>query len=125
VRHERHYSLDEATALLPWVSSTLAGMREAQTRLTDQDARAALAGGAVSNGGGRPGRQVGEAFVALQQGLGRLSEREVILRDLERGLIDFPAVRDGEEVYLCWVDGEPEIAFWHGLDAGFAGRRPL
>jgi hypothetical protein len=125
VRHERHYSLDEATALLPWVSSTLAGMREAQTRLTDQDARAALAGGAVANGGGKPGRQVGEAFVALQQGLGALSEREVILRDLERGLIDFPAVRDGEEVYLCWVDGEPEIAFWHGLDAGFAGRQPL
>jgi hypothetical protein len=125
VRHERHYTLEEATALLPWVAERLAEMRDAHSRLTDQEARAALAGGAAGNGGGHPGRQVGEAFLELQGGLNRLSEREIVLRDLDRGLIDFPAVRDGDEVYLCWVDGEPEIGFWHGLDAGFAGREPL
>jgi hypothetical protein len=125
VRHARHYTLEEAGDLLPWVSDRLAAMRDAHARLTDEDARHALAGGAAGNGGGRPGRQVGEAFVELQAGLGALSEREIVLRDLERGLIDFPSLRDGEEVYLCWVDGEPEIAFWHGLDAGFAGRQPL
>ena len=48
-----------------------------------------------------------------------------MLRDLDRGLIDFPAVRDGEEVYLCWEEGEDEIGFWHELDAGHAGRQPL
>jgi hypothetical protein len=100
-------------------------MRDAHVRLTDEEAREALAGGAPGNGGGRPGRQVGEAFVELQAGLGALSAREIILRDLERGLIDFPAVLDGEEVYLCWIDGEPEIGFWHGLDAGYGGRQPL
>jgi hypothetical protein len=125
VRHDRHYSLDEATELLPWLTAHLAAMRDAHARLTDQDARAALAGGAVGNGGGKPGRQVGEAFMQLQNGLGALSAREIVLRDLERGLIDFPSVRDGDEVYLCWVDGEPEIAFWHGVDAGFSGRQPL
>jgi hypothetical protein len=125
VRHHRHYTLDEASAMLPWVGERLAAMRDAHERLTDEQAREALAGGAPGNGGGRPGRQVGEAFVELQAGLGALAEREIVLRDLERGLIDFPAVRGGEEVYLCWIDGEPEIGFWHGLDAGYAGRQPL
>jgi len=125
VRHERHYTVEEANAALPWVGDRLAAMRDAHARLTDEEAREALAEGAPGNGGGHPGRQVGEAFVELQAGLGALSGREIILRDLERGLIDFPAVRDGEEVYLCWIDGEPEVAFWHGLDTGYAGRRPL
>jgi hypothetical protein len=125
VRHARHYTIEEVNDLLPWVSDRLEAMRDAHARLTDEEARHALAGGAAGNGGGRPGRQVGEAFVELQAGLGALSGREIVLRDLARGLIDFPSVRDGEEVYLCWVDGEPEIGFWHGLDAGFAGRQPL
>ena len=54
-----------------------------------------------------------------------LRAREIVLRDLDRGLVDFPAVRDGQEIYLCWEEGEEQIAFWHEPDAGFAGRRPL
>jgi hypothetical protein len=50
---------------------------------------------------------------------------EIVLRDLDRGLVDFPALRDEREVYLCWVEGEDEIAFWHELEAGYAGRQPL
>jgi hypothetical protein len=125
VRHERHYTVEEASAVLPWVTDRLVAMRDAHARLTDEEARGALTEGAPGNGGGTPGRQVGEAFVELQAGLGALAAREIVLRDLERGLIDFPAVIDGEEVYLCWIDGEPEIGFWHGLDAGYSGRQPL
>jgi hypothetical protein len=54
-----------------------------------------------------------------------LRERDIVLRDLDRGLVDFPSLRDGREVYLCWEEGEPEIAFWHEPDTGFGGRRPL
>ena len=54
-----------------------------------------------------------------------LRELEVVLRDLDRGLVDFPSLRDGREVYLCWQEGEDEIGFWHEPDAGFGGRRPL
>ena len=48
-----------------------------------------------------------------------------MVRDLERGLVDFPSVIDGREVYLCWLLDEPAVGHWHGVDAGFAGRRPL
>ncbi len=124
-RHHRHYSLDEARAQLPWLAERLAGMRDAHARLTDEDARRALAEAAPGNGGGAPGRLIGDAFVELQNGAAALAAREIVLRDLDRGLIDFPSLRDGREVYLCWIDGEGDIGFWHELDAGYPGRQPL
>jgi len=125
VRHRRHYTLDEARAELGWVTERLAAMRRARERLTDADARSALAGGTGGNGGGALGKQLGEAFLDLQAGAEELAARDIVLRDLDRGLVDFPALRDGHEVYLCWVEGEPDIGFWHDLDAGFAGREEL
>ena len=125
MRHGRHFTLEEARAQLPWVAERLAAMRAARERLTDTEARAALLEAAETNGGGKPGKQVGEAFVELQGGVAAFAQREIVLRDLDRGLIDFPAPRDGEEVYLCWVDGEPDIEFWHELDAGYPGRQEL
>jgi len=124
-RHDRHYTLDEARAELPWVTRQLAALRKARERLTDADAHEALGERSASNGGGQPGRQVGEAFLELQAGLQAFEDRGIVLRDLEQGLIDFPAFREGREVYLCWIDGETDIEFWHDLDAGYAGRQPL
>ncbi len=125
MRHRRHYSLDEARALLPWVAEQLATLRDARDRLTDTEKREELIESAPGNGGGDPGKRVGDAFVELQSGLASFAEREIILRDLDRGLVDFPSLRDGREVYLCWVDGEPDIGFWHELDAGYPGREEL
>jgi hypothetical protein len=125
VQHERHYSLDEANASLPAVAKLLERLRAARERLSDSEAREALSEAGPTNGGGEPGRTVSEAFLALRDGLVELREREVVLRDLERGLVDFPALRDGREIYLCWEEGEEEIAFWHEPDTGFAGRKPL
>ncbi len=126
MRHERHYTREEATASLGQVAELLETMRDARERLTDTDVREALAEAAPTNGGGLPGRHVSEAFLRLREAAGRLREMEVVLRDLERGLVDFPALRDGREVYLCWVEREEDdIAFWHDLDAGYVGREPL
>ena len=50
---------------------------------------------------------------------------DVWLRDIDRGLVDFPALRDGREVYLCWELGENEVAYWHDLEGGYGGREPL
>ena len=58
-------------------------------------------------------------------GLQAFERLEIVVRDLDRGLIDFPTLRDGEEVYLCWLLDEPEVAHWHAIEAGFPGRRPL
>src|SRR5690242_8497586 len=125
MRHARHYTLDEARAQLPWVADRLRRLRDARARLTDAETRQALADGSSGNGGGHKGKQVGEAFVELQNGVAAFDHHGIVLRDLDTGLIDFPSIRDGHEVYLCWIDGETDIAFWHELDAGFQGRRPL
>jgi hypothetical protein len=125
VIHERHFSPEEANALLVWVSSRLAAIREARDRLTDPRSHGALAEAGPMNGGGMPGRAVGEAFLEVRGLLVELQEAGIVLRDLDRGLVDFPSLREGREVYLCWETGEDQIGFWHELDTGFAGRRPL
>jgi hypothetical protein len=63
-----------------------------------------------------------EAVVACVE---RLETIGVVVKDLDTGLVDFPAVRDGEDVLLCWRAGEAAVEFWHGLDEGFAGRKPV
>jgi hypothetical protein len=123
--HGRHYSLEEANAALPRVVELIGTLRSASERLGDKETREALGEAAPGNGGGEPGRTVSEAFLELREAMAELRKGEIVLRDLGRGLIDFPSMREGEEVYLCWEEGEPEIAFWHEPEAGFAGRRPI
>jgi hypothetical protein len=125
VIHERHYTVEEASELLPRVVELIGQMRTARDQLGDHEAREALSEAGPTNGGGAPGRTVSEAFVQLRDAVAELQELEVVLRDLDRGLLDFPSLRDGREVYLCWQDGEDAIGFWHEPEAGFAGRRPL
>ncbi len=125
MKHSRHYTLEEANAALDWVGETVAALRSAREGLSDEEAREALAEAGPQNGGGDPGRVVSEAFLQLRDSLVRLQEAEIVLRDLDRGLVDFPAIRDDREVYLCWLEGEDEIGYWHDLEAGFAGREPL
>ena len=76
-------------------------------------------------GGGWPGATRAGATLGLQRAIAELQGADIVVRDVMRGLVDFPAVRDGEEIYLCWLVDEPEIEHWHELDAGFAGRRRL
>jgi hypothetical protein len=125
VSHERHYTVEQANAALEFVSERLDRLRGAREQLDDEEARAALSEAAPSNGGGAPGRVVSEAFMELQRALGELQAMEIVVRDLDRGLVDFPAMRDGREIYLCWEEGEDEIAYWHDQDSGYAGRQPL
>jgi hypothetical protein len=125
VIHDRHFSRDEAEALLPKVEPMLRELRAARDRLTDAEAHQLLADTAPSNGGGAPGREVGEGFLAVRRLLGSIQELGIVVRDIDRGLIDFPAIIDDEEIYLCWQFDEEGITWWHDIEAGFGGRQPL
>jgi hypothetical protein len=125
VKHGRHYTVDQANAALPWVAERMERLRSARENFSDEDVREALGEATPGNGGGEPGRLVSEAFLELQAAAAELDAVDIVVRDLDRGLVDFPALREGREVYLCWEEGEAEIGFWHDLDAGFAGRQPL
>jgi hypothetical protein len=128
VRHRRHYTLEQAMAVRGWVAERVRRVRDAQARLVALGPGISPAIEALDPdlGGASPGREIARPLVEISRAAGELDAVEIVLRDVTRGLIDFPAMRDGEEVYLCWlVDVEDSIGFWHEPEAGFAGRRPL
>jgi hypothetical protein len=127
MHHARHYTLEQASAARPWVAERVNWIRDAQAALASLGARASEAVAAldVDAGGSYPGADVARPLVELSRAVGELEAVEVVVRDVERGLVDFPTIRDGEEVYLCWLLDEAEIRFWHYPEAGFAGRQPL
>ncbi len=130
---DRHYTLEDAEASLPWVSDAIDAMRKATAELLDARTKlSALLEAIRSNGGSTHEEEahdlhsrVEKSTEALRLPLEEFEERGIIIRDLQRGLIDFPAMREGREVYLCWLYGEERIDFWHELDTGFPGRQPL
>ncbi len=128
MRHQRHYTLEQAMAVRGWVAERVRWVRDARARLVSLGPQAtdAIAALDLQAGGAYPGREVARSLVELSRAAGELEAVDIVLRDVDRGLIDFPALRDGEEVYLCWlVDEEETISFWHEPEAGFGGRRPL
>jgi hypothetical protein len=127
MRHQRHYTLDQANAVRPWVAARVGWMRDARAQLVALGGRVQDAIDAIDPqaGGSYPGRAIARPLVELSRAVGELEAVDVVVRDIDRGLVDFPAIRGGDEVYLCWLIDEDEIAFWHEPDAGFAGRRPL
>jgi uncharacterized protein DUF2203 len=122
---ERHYTVEEANAALAWVLERIERLRAARVGLNDEDARAALSDSGPMNGGGQAGKVVSDAFLEMRNALMELQAMEIVLRDLDRGLVDFPAIRDGNEVFLCWEEGEDEVGYWHDLESGYGGRQPL
>ena len=126
--HERHYTLEQAMAVRGWVAERVGWLRDARARLVSLGPRAsdAIAALDLESGGAYPGREGARPLVQLSRAAGELEAVDIVLRDIDRGLIDFPALREGEEVYLCWlVDDEDSIGFWHAPETGFSGRRPL
>ena len=122
------FTVQEANALLPNVRTMLAKIQRAHRRLSQFREQAKKASEAAEQGGG--GIESGVAYAAALTNLTvQLSELETLgvqLKDFERGLVDFPSLRDGRVVLLCWQLGEgDEVEWWHDVDAGFAGRTPL
>jgi hypothetical protein len=123
--HHRHYTVDEANAKLDLVGRIVRRVRDARQRLADEGFDQPFASLAEISGGAYPGREHAEAALEMALGFAQLEELDVVVRDLERGLIDFPSLLGGEEIYLCWLLDEPEVGHWHAPESGFGGRRPL
>ena len=100
-------------------------LRAAREVITDRALVETMAARAPGNGGGAEGRRFAEAALRFSRGLAQIERWGVVVRDLDEGICDFRARRGGRDVYLCWRVGEERIGWWHELDAGFRGRRPL
>ena len=120
---ERHFTLEEANGLLSELRPTLERIREAR-RVVLRSA-VPVKDGAARNGGGPEASALYEALGILRREVERVSAQGIILRDADSGLIDFPSLRDGRLVFLCWTPEEERIGYWVEVDAGFGGRKPL
>ena len=124
-RFEKHYTLDEARALLPQVRGWLQRLNELRLDLDLFDKRlTSLMSPGQDVGGDLVNRWI-RTLAGMQEVLGEFQRRQIQIKDVERGLIDFPAIIGGKEVFLCWEQDEDDIEFWHDLDTGFAGREHL
>ena len=121
-----YFTVAEANLLLPQVISVISGMMDARQRIIDaQPDLWPVLEKAVGNGGSKKAGELLVEFERIESSVTALSEMGCILKDLNSGLVDFPTIRNGREVLLCWRYDEPEVGFWHDAQAGFAGRQPL
>jgi hypothetical protein len=130
---ERLFTLEEANAAVAELRPVVERAVSHRLKLAEaQRQQAALVMQIGGNGGDLQPSDLREAAEAIQREAAALTEcveqidaAGAQIKSLEEGLLDFPSLRDDEEVLLCWKLGEDEIAYWHGVDEGFAGRRPL
>ena len=123
--HARHWTPAEANQLRPIVGATVRRLRAAREVLAQDGFDSEFALLAESTGGAWPGSERAKAAIDVALGFEALERLDIVVRDLDRGLVDFPAVLDGREVYLCWLLDEPAVTHWHAIESGFAGRKPL
>ena len=127
----RLFTVPEANSLLPEVMPLLLELRSHKVTLDSAvNALKALTPAMRQNGHAAQARaleaRIQEMTAELAAGIDQVSALEIEIKSLDHGLIDFPSLRDGRVVFLCWRLGEgPAIRYWHDIDAGFAGRQPL
>ncbi len=119
------FTLEEATALLPQIKRLFGKIDDTRATLRRLAPEAESASQQAGGGGTVYGIQYVDALTALMVCAQEIANLGIEIKDLDRGLCDFPHLRDGRVVYLCWQRGEESIEWWHDLDAGFAGRQPL
>ena len=123
---KKHYTLEEARALLPTLRELFTSIHKSKAAMAEADG--VLEKEMDRTGGDFGGKHVTraiETMAALRDGMGQITKLGIQVKDLDRGLVDFPAIRDGREVFLCWELEEDDIEFWHDIEAGYPGRERL
>ncbi len=130
----KYFTPHEVEALIPRLTELMGPLidlhREVlrlRTELAEEQRRIMLSGGGILDRDAwrERSRRVEELTRKIEEGIGAITALGGVPKDLAIGLVDFPHLMDGREVNLCWRFGETHIGFWHGLDEGFAGRKPL
>jgi hypothetical protein len=124
-RFQKHYTREEARLLLGQVREWLKQLLRLRGDLEKLDKRL---GGLLACGCDVGGESVNtwvRTMADLDAVLREFQRREIQIKDVDRGLVDFPAIIGGKEVFLCWEQDEDDIEFWHDLDTGYAGRERL
>lgn len=122
----RHFTLAEANETLLFIRPLMDEVQRIRETILEKQPEAWPAvEKSVGNGGNRALSSMVQDFEKLEALVHRIQGTDVLIKDINLGLLDFPALKDGREVYLCWQYGEEEIAFWHEVEAGFAGRQPI
>ena len=130
---ERMFTVEEANAALAEIAPLAEEMVERRRALLDAMAEMEELGRRIGgNGGGispqdvaGPQERANREVAGIGRCIERITELGAQVKDIDQGLIDFPARRGDETVLLCWHVGEDDIRYWHGLEEGFAGRKPL
>lgn len=117
------FTVEEANALLPYLAPALVELREKFEEAAQ--IRVLVTRAAAGNGWSEKREEWARTLARVADLMERLQGWEVELKDISTGLVDFPTMIEGREAYLCWRLGEPEVAYWHGKEDGFRGRRPL
>ena len=123
---DRYFTEGEANALLRELLPDIEDLMATRNRIVE--IRPELESGlqkALGNGGSQATGELLSLMRRVKRSVERIQGTGVLVKDLDRGLLDFPAERDGRIIFLCWQYGEPTVAYWHDFDAGFAGRQPL
>ena len=124
-RFTKHYTRDEARALLPQIREQLATLNVLRADVDRYDKRLSGLNAEGQDTGGETVNNWIRALARMQEILADFQEREIFIKDLTRGLVDFPAIIGGKEVFLCWESDEEDIEFWHDLETGYSGREKL
>jgi hypothetical protein len=122
----KHFTPEEANRVLPQVRALVVQIINARQAIIDArpELWPVLEKG-LGNGGSKKAGEVLADFKRVEDGLKALNELGVAVKDMSTGLIDFPALRDGREILLCWKYDEPAVAYWHDLHSGYAGRQKI
>jgi hypothetical protein len=123
---QRYFSLEQATAALEIIRPLVSEIMAIRQSILDREPEIwPVVAKSAGNGGNRAASQVAQEFARLDQAIRAIQATGAVLKDVNLGLVDFPFLQDGREIYLCWKHGEESISFWHEIDAGFSSRRPL